>query len=53
MFFAIPTHLKKPFVPLFFTGLAAATGPVYLPTPKRYGQVAEWLKAHAWKVCNG
>ena len=26
--------------------------PVYLPLPER-GQVAEWLKAHAWKVCNG
>ena len=44
--------LKKPLVLGFFTGLAAAGGPVYLPSPWR-GQVAEWLKAHAWKVCNG
>src|SRR5579872_1498545 len=30
--------------------LAARAGAVYLAGQ---GQVAEWLKAHAWKVCNG
>jgi hypothetical protein len=30
--------------------LAGAPWGVY---SRRPGQVAEWLKAHAWKVCNG
>ena len=33
-------------------GLAALDGAVYSPF-SLVGQVAEWLKAHAWKVCNG
>ena len=32
--------------------LRGACGAVYLPFSLA-GQVAEWLKAHAWKVCNG
>src|SRR5215469_14822151 len=31
--------------------LAARGGAVY--SRETEGQVAEWLKAHAWKVCNG
>jgi hypothetical protein len=56
---ACPKHVfHKPGRPLshgfqiVFRNLAGPGGAVYFPFSLA-GQVAEWLKAHAWKVCNG
>jgi hypothetical protein len=42
----------SPEKPRIFKALAGGIRPVYPPFSLA-GQVAEWLKAHAWKVCNG
>src|SRR6185437_12391228 len=52
MFFACPTGWLSHGFQIAFRNLAGSGGAVYFPFSLA-GQVAEWLKAHAWKVCNG
>src|SRR3954469_10933126 len=44
-------RLNQPIFWLLPSPCPGAVGRVFPPFPD--GQVAEWLKAHAWKVCNG